>query len=114
MMRFSPSVGSQSPERSAPVLGRSNATIPGALEKTMPFVIRTLLRPGTGALRNIGVALAGLLPCCATSLADPATLKVARVAEPFALADVRLLDGPFREAMLRDQKYLLEIGRAHV
>src|SRR5690348_3670562 len=30
-------------------------------------------------------------------------------AEAFPLQDVRLLDGPFREAMLRDGKYLLEI-----
>ena len=31
------------------------------------------------------------------------------VAKPFPLADVRLLDGPFRDAMLRDQKYLLSL-----
>jgi uncharacterized protein len=30
-------------------------------------------------------------------------------ARPFPLTDVRLLDGPFREAMLRDQTYLLEL-----
>ncbi len=30
-------------------------------------------------------------------------------AEPFALSDVRLLDGPFREAMNRDAKYLLSL-----
>ena len=30
-------------------------------------------------------------------------------AEPFPLAQVRLLDGPFRDAMLRDQKYLLSL-----
>ena len=30
-------------------------------------------------------------------------------ASPFPLEDVRLLDGPFREAMLRDQAYLLEL-----
>ena len=36
-------------------------------------------------------------------------VKVARAAEPFALADVRLLDGPFRDAMLRDQKCLLAL-----
>ncbi len=33
--------------------------------------------------------------------------KVPSKALPFELEDVRLLDGPFREAMLRDQKYLL-------
>jgi len=35
--------------------------------------------------------------------------KVALKAYPFDLQDVRLLDGPFRDAMLRDQKYLLEL-----
>ena len=30
-------------------------------------------------------------------------------AEPFALTDVRLLDGPFRDAMLRDKTYLLAL-----
>ena len=44
-----------------------------------------------------------------TAFAAPATLKVTPVVEPFALADVRLLDGPFRDAMLRDQKYLLSL-----
>jgi DUF1680 family protein len=33
--------------------------------------------------------------------------KISSKAYPFDLRDVRLLDGPFREAMLRDQKYLL-------
>jgi hypothetical protein len=37
---------------------------------------------------------------------DPATLAVQRQAQPFPLANVRLLDGPFRGAMLRDQQYL--------
>ena len=35
--------------------------------------------------------------------------KVQLAALPFPLRDVRLLDGPFREAMLRDQKYLLSL-----
>jgi len=35
--------------------------------------------------------------------------KVPSKAHPFDLRDVRLLEGPFREAMLRDQKYLLEL-----
>src|SRR5260370_19050477 len=30
-------------------------------------------------------------------------------AQSFSLSEVRLLDGPFREAMLRDQKFLLGI-----
>jgi hypothetical protein len=36
---------------------------------------------------------------------QPAALK----AEPFPLAQVRLLDSPFQDAMLRDQKYLLSL-----
>src|SRR5262245_53113724 len=35
--------------------------------------------------------------------------KIAPKARPFDLKDVRLLDGPFKDAMLRDQKYLLSI-----
>jgi DUF1680 family protein len=34
---------------------------------------------------------------------------VAMQAQPFSLSDVRLLDGPFRDAMLRTQKYLHEL-----
>jgi len=41
--------------------------------------------------------------------ADVPALKVPHVVEPFPLSDVRLLDGPFRDAMLRDQKYLLSL-----
>jgi DUF1680 family protein len=35
--------------------------------------------------------------------------KVAPKAIPFRLGDVRLLDGPFRDAMIRDQEYLLSL-----
>lgn len=35
--------------------------------------------------------------------------KVPLKSYPFDLQDVRLLGGPFRDAMLRDQKYLLEL-----
>jgi hypothetical protein len=35
--------------------------------------------------------------------------KVSAKAYPFDLKDVRLLDGPFRDAMLRDQQYLLSL-----
>ena len=53
--------------------------------------------------------LAGFFVFSGAVLADPAPVKVARVVEPFAMPDVRLLDGPFRDAMLRDQKYLLAL-----
>jgi DUF1680 family protein len=41
--------------------------------------------------------------------ADPVPLARPPVAVPFELADVRLLDGPFRDAMVRDQDYLLSL-----
>ncbi len=37
--------------------------------------------------------------------------KIALKAVPFALQDVRLLDGPFRDAMIRDQTYLLSLDQ---
>jgi len=57
----------------------------------------------------IFAAFAGFLAVASVASADPAAMKVARKAEPFAMPDVRLLDGPFRAAMLRDQKYLLSL-----
>ncbi len=56
------------------------------------------------------VASACALTVMADSLTDgqPPT-QVGRVAGSFPLRDVRLLDGPFRDAMLRDQKYLLSL-----
>jgi uncharacterized protein len=40
---------------------------------------------------------------------EPVSPVVSFKALPFPLQDVRLLDGPFREAMLRDQAYLLAL-----
>jgi hypothetical protein len=58
----------------------------------------------------IGAVLAGLLSGgMLSALAEPASKKSTRAAEPFPMADVRLLAGPFRDAMLRDQKYLLSL-----
>ena len=37
--------------------------------------------------------------------------RVVLLARPFPLTAVRLLDGPFRDAMLRDQAYLLELDQ---
>lgn len=37
--------------------------------------------------------------------------KVTPIARPFPLTAVRLLDGPFKDAMLRDQAYLLELNQ---
>lgn len=41
--------------------------------------------------------------------AGPPAMKAPRAAEPFPLVDVRLLDGPFRDAMVRNEKYLLSL-----
>src|SRR4029079_16946371 len=42
-----------------------------------------------------------------TKIAD----KVHSAAIPFALEDVRLLDGPYRDAMIRDEQYLLSLDQ---
>ncbi len=52
------------------------------------------------------MVLAGFLKTTAAQISPPV---VALQAEPFALESVRLLDGPFREAMLRDKAYLLSL-----
>jgi DUF1680 family protein len=54
-------------------------------------------------------ALAAALAFSVLTRADAPAMKVPRVVEPFPLPEVRLLDGPFRDAMLRDQKYLLSL-----
>ena len=56
------------------------------------------------------MALAGdtLLPEV-TPAGAPVAPVVAGQAQPFALSQVRLLPGPFYDAMLRDQKYLLSL-----
>ena len=53
-------------------------------------------------------------PCLGAAPAAPGSKvkvpdKIPSQAYPFELGEVRLLDGPFREAMLRDQKYILEL-----
>ncbi|OHE82810.1 MAG: hypothetical protein A2107_06300, partial [Verrucomicrobia bacterium GWF2_62_7] len=40
---------------------------------------------------------------------DPVSPKGVCKLQPFDLTEVRLLDGPFRETMLRDKKYLLDL-----
>ncbi len=47
-----------------------------------------------------------LMGCGVRAAVQPA---VDLPAQPFSLADVRLLDGPFRDAMLRDGNYLLSL-----
>src|ERR1017187_5731712 len=54
-------------------------------------------------------APAGVFSLSSSTWTEVPAMKAARVAEPFPLMDMRLLDGPFRDAMLRDQKYLLSL-----
>jgi len=42
--------------------------------------------------------------------AETASQKLSLAADPFTLTDVRLLDGPFRDAMVRDQEYVLSLN----
>jgi DUF1680 family protein len=60
-------------------------------------------------LSKLIAVFAGVLALAVSVRADAPAFKVPRVAEPFPLTAVRLLDGPFRDAMLRDQKYLLSL-----
>ncbi len=59
-------------------------------------------------LSLLGVLLAPVV-AFALPASDPVSPKGVCKAQPFNLEDVRLLDGPFREAMLRDKKYLLSL-----
>ena len=54
---------------------------------------------------QIAFSAGSFLPAAKVKVQDKVPLRAA----PFNLEDVRLLDGPFRDAMLRDQKYLLEL-----
>jgi DUF1680 family protein len=55
------------------------------------------------------LALIVLLPLATPAGAAPVRAKVPLAARPFPLTDVRLLDGPFLDAMRRDQAYLLQL-----
>jgi len=54
----------------------------------------------------LGIGLGGIHPVILAASVKPV---VAAKAEPFPLQDVRLLDGPFKTAMERDGRYMLEI-----
>lgn len=58
------------------------------------------------SMKFIILCAAILLPLLSRGDVPPV---VAPQARPFPLTDVRLLDGPFRDAMLRDQEYLLSL-----
>src|SRR5262245_22244526 len=59
-------------------------------------------------LRCVFFVLFFLLAAHCSNSSEPQT-KIQFAAEPFPLHQVRLLDGPFRYAMLRTQKDLLDL-----
>jgi DUF1680 family protein len=61
------------------------------------------------SINRFVIAVAGGCAFAILATADTPAMKSPRAAEQFPLTDVRLLDGPFRDAMLRDQKYLLSL-----
>jgi len=64
------------------------------------------------ALGKVGFRFAILVAAIVAAWLNPRCAWAARVepvAQPFALERVRLLDGPFRDAMLRNQEYLLSL-----
>ncbi|MBZ5498666.1 MAG: hypothetical protein LAP85_19900 [Acidobacteriia bacterium] len=67
------------------------------------------LQSGADFYRFVMVQLAfsagSFIPGPRVKVPDKVVLEVS----PFSLEDVRLLDGLCREAMLRDQKYLLDL-----
>src|SRR5512136_1908816 len=73
----------------------------------------TIVRRRAGSLAVAAVAL--LFSSApgpeAQAPVPPVRPVVARQVEDFDLRDVRLLDGPFRDAMQRDQQYLLSLDQ---
>ena len=61
------------------------------------------------SVNRLACFLAGFLVMVVSAWADAPALKVAAVVEPFPMPAVRLLDGPFRDAMTRDGRYLLSL-----
>lgn len=84
--------------------------------RAIGFCFAALAALLSGSVRAVPAARPA--PAALTSLTAPAALSrggsvapevVPLKARPFPLQDVRLLDGPFRQAMLRDQQYLLAL-----
>ena len=61
------------------------------------------------SLNRLGCLVACLLFWAVSAFADAVPPKVSLAVEPFPMPDVRLLDGPFHDAMARDGKYLLSL-----
>ena len=60
-------------------------------------------------MKRMLACLLALLAAAHAARADSAPQPAALAARPFALGDVRLLDSPFKEAMVRNADYLLSI-----
>jgi DUF1680 family protein len=71
----------------------------------------TLLQETDMKLFRLALLCALLTPAAVLALpaSDPVSPKDICKLQPFGLTDVRLLDGPFRETMLRDKQYLLDL-----
>jgi DUF1680 family protein len=63
---------------------------------------------GTGALFAAAGQFSARRVCAAAAPTAPASIP-ALALQPFALTDVRLLDGPFLDAQKRNEKYLLQL-----
>ena len=75
-----------------------NRTVRGGISLTHMMIL--LKRSAVAAFLALSVSAA---------LCEPVTPAVSRQVQPFPLEDVRLLNGPFRDAMFRDYKYLLSL-----
>jgi DUF1680 family protein len=86
-------------------------------EKRLGFLIEpnNAYRDDSARVKNlkvIGLLIAAVLT--ATFSRSEVMPVVAPQAQPFPLSQVRLLDGPFRDAMLRDQQYLLSLDASRL
>ncbi len=60
-------------------------------------------------LESLALGLLMAMAVVYPASAETPAMKVPHRAEPFPLKEVRLLDGPFRDAMQRNEKYLLSL-----
>jgi DUF1680 family protein len=79
-------------------------------KERLGFLIQIFLEKNFKRMKNwkLKIIFAGTILTAAIVRGDVATV-IALQAQPFPLPQVQLLDSPFRDAMLRDQKYLLSL-----
>jgi len=82
---------------------------PGLVPVVLPVLVVLLFAPGILDGRGSGAAHGEAQDPPDLPVAPKVPDAVAPLARPFPLRDVRLLDGPFRDAMVRDQQYLLAL-----